>query len=160
MMSIEARGVLIAVLFAAACSSKTGPDEAGPGAPPETAPDSAFVDRYILARNAPLPHDCTTNPEAIHCAPFEPLPPLELLEGPPIQYTPEAVAARVQGTMLVKCVITRTGRVRDCRVIKGLEPMNDVVVKALLARRYKPVVVQGKPVDFSFVFTIRLTLPR
>ena len=160
MRAFEARGALIAVLFAAACSSNTGPDEAGPGTPPETAPDSTFVDRYILARNDPRPHDCTTNPEAIHCAPFEPLPPLELMEGPPIQYTPEAIAARVQGTMLVKCIITREGRVRDCRVIKGLEPMNEVVVKALLARRYKPVVVQGKPVDLSHIFTIRLTLPR
>ncbi|QSQ22931.1 energy transducer TonB [Pyxidicoccus parkwayensis] len=68
------------------------------------------------------------------------------VDGPPVQLTPEAIATRVHGLMLVKCVITREGQMRDCRVIKGLEPMNETVVKALEASRYTPVMFQGKPV--------------
>ncbi len=84
----------------------------------------------------------------------------ERLDGPPIQYTPEALAARVQGTMIVKCIITREGRVRDCKVLKGLDHMNEAAVKALEASRYKPMEFQGQPVETAYTFTLRFTLPR
>ncbi|WP_343073365.1 energy transducer TonB [Pyxidicoccus fallax] len=88
---------------------------------------------------------------------FPPMTPPKLLEGPPIEYTPEAIAAGAKGTLIAKCVITREGRIRDCEVIKGVEPMNDVVVKALQARRYTPVMFQGTPVEVKYTFTVRLT---
>jgi protein TonB len=75
-------------------------------------------------------------------------------------YTPQALVAGVQGTMLVKCVITQEGEVRDCRTLKGLPHMDDAVMGALEGRRYRPVSFQGKPVSVSYVFTVRLTLPR
>ena len=83
----------------------------------------------------------------------------EKLSGPSIQYTPKALAARVQGTMVVKCVITLKGQVRSCKVIKGLEPMNEAVVKALEASRYKPAEFGGEPVELPYTFTLRFTLP-
>jgi protein TonB len=93
--------------------------------------------------------------------PFGPgMTPPVMLGGPAIDYTPQALVAGVQGTMLVKCVITQEGEVHDCRTIKGLPHMDAAVMGALEGRRYRPVTFQGKAVSVSYVFTVRLKLPR
>jgi len=93
--------------------------------------------------------------------PFGPgMTPPVMVGGPAIDYTPQALVAGVQGTMLVKCVITQVGEVRDCRTLKGLPHMDDAVMGALEGRRYRPVSYQGKAVSVSYVFTVRLSLPR
>jgi protein TonB len=84
--------------------------------------------------------------------------PPQLLSSGTLQYTREALAAHVSGTAVAKCVITRTGEVEDCRIIKGQPHMDEAVLEHLYSRRYSPVLYQGKPVAVSYVFTIRLTL--
>ncbi|MCP3141059.1 energy transducer TonB [Pyxidicoccus xibeiensis] len=79
--------------------------------------------------------------------------------GRPIEYTPQARAAQVEGTLIAKCVITAEGHVRDCRIIKGVAHMDEAVIDALHSRRYRPVTFQGRPVSVSYVFTIRLRMP-
>ena len=74
--------------------------------------------------------------------------------------SPEALAARVSGTMVVKCTITKKGLVENCRVIKGLPHMNEAVVQSLLARVFKPILLNGKAVAVDYVFNIRLVAPR
>ncbi|AKQ67346.1 Ferric siderophore transport system, periplasmic binding protein TonB [Myxococcus hansupus] len=86
--------------------------------------------------------------------------PPRLLGSPGIEYTHQALAARVEGTMIAKCVITVRGDVTDCRVIKGLAHMNESVLEALHNRRYSPVEFQGRPVSVSYTFTLKLKLPR
>ncbi|MFP2929072.1 TonB family protein [Pyxidicoccus sp. 3LG] len=83
-----------------------------------------------------------------------------MMGGQPIEYTPQALAARVEGSLVAKCVITEQGRVRDCRIIKGLAHMDESVLEALHSRRYRPVTFQGQPVSVSYNFTVRLSLPR
>lgn len=83
-----------------------------------------------------------------------------LLSGEAPEYTREALQARVEGTMIVKCVITRTGSVTSCRVIKGLPHMEQEVLQALTTRRYKPVTIDGQPIDVNYVLNIRVHLPR
>ncbi|PTL77530.1 TonB family protein [Vitiosangium sp. GDMCC 1.1324] len=82
------------------------------------------------------------------------------VEGKDIVYTREALSARVEGTMLVRCVITKKGSVENCRVIKGLPHMNEAVVQALQSRTYKPITLQGKTVAVDYTFSIRLVAPR
>ncbi|KFE64681.1 TonB family protein [Hyalangium minutum] len=84
----------------------------------------------------------------------------EQLEGKEITYTREALAARVQGTMLVKCTITREGRVQSCRVLKSVPLMEQTVVAALLSRVYKPILYKGQVVAVDYVFNIKLQMPR
>ena len=84
----------------------------------------------------------------------------EQLEGNEITYTREALAARVQGTMLVKCTITREGRVQACRVLKSVPLMEETVLEALQSRRYKPILYKGQPVAVDYVFNIKLQMPR
>ncbi len=84
----------------------------------------------------------------------------EQLEGREIAYTREALAARVQGNMLVKCTITREGRVENCRVLKPLPHMEQAVVDALQSRVYKPILYKGQAVTVDYVFNIKLALPK
>ncbi|HZI08933.1 MAG TPA: TonB family protein [Myxococcus sp.] len=86
--------------------------------------------------------------------------PPNLVSGPNVDYTPQALVAGVEGTMLVKCVITLEGKVRNCRVIKGLPHMDEAVVDALESRHYRPVTFQGRAVSVSYVFTLRFKRPR
>lgn len=82
------------------------------------------------------------------------------LSGPQPQYTREALEARVQGLMIVKCVITTRGSVERCRVLRSLPHMEQAVLEALYAQHYQPVTFQGRPVPVDYIFNIRLVLPR
>ncbi len=85
--------------------------------------------------------------------------PPAMLSGPNPEYTQEAVERGIEGTMQVRCVVTVAGAVRACKVLKGLPYMDRAVIDALQARRYKPALAQGRPVDVFYTFTIRLKLP-
>jgi protein TonB len=83
-----------------------------------------------------------------------------LLSGPHIAYTPEARAARVEGLMVVRCIIEVDGSVGSCELLKPVPHMERAVLEALRARRYKPVMVDGQPMRVKYTFNVRLVLPR
>lgn len=83
----------------------------------------------------------------------------KLIEMVEPQYTREARDANVKGLFLAKCVITTTGALRKCRVVKGLPMMDQAVLSALARWRYTPVIYQGKPVAVDYVIQVRLGGP-
>ena len=86
--------------------------------------------------------------------------PVLMQPGRPITYTREALAARVEGVSIVRCVITAEGAVERCKVIKPLPFMDEAVVEHLQSQHFQPVSYQGKPVSVGYNFSVRLTLPR
>ena len=82
-----------------------------------------------------------------------------MISGRDPTYTRDALAARVEGLMIVKCVITTSGSLQNCRVIKSLPFMDQAVLEALAGRRYTPVMYQGRAVSVEYVFNIKLVLP-
>jgi protein TonB len=80
------------------------------------------------------------------------------LSGAPPAYTREARAARVEGIVLVRCVIAVDGSVRDCTILKGLPHLDKVVLDALATHRYRPLRYEGRPVNVKYVFTFRFKL--
>ncbi len=83
----------------------------------------------------------------------------EKLGGPDPQYTEKAIEREVQGTMVVRCVVTTEGKVFGCRVLKSLPFMDRAVIDALERRRYKPATLGGRPVEVNYNFKITLRLP-
>src|SRR5438874_2154896 len=81
-----------------------------------------------------------------------------MVSGPSPEYSADAVERGIEGTMQVRCVVTVAGTVRNCKVIKGVPYMDRPVVDALQARKYKPAMSQGRPVDVFYTFTIKLKL--
>jgi TonB family protein len=132
-----------------AAPAAKGASPSDDGAPAETGTAVQVLPANVLASagNKPLPYgEGMTRPEQ--------------LEGKDIAYTREALAARVQGTMLVKCTITRAGRVENCRVLKPLPHMEQAVLEALQSRIYKPILYKGQAVAVDYVFNIKLALPK
>lgn len=83
-----------------------------------------------------------------------------MISGRDPMYTKEALANRVEGLIIARCVITSEGSVTHCRIIKSLPHMNAEVLAALQSRRYTPVLFRGRPVAVDYVFNIRLALPK
>jgi protein TonB len=78
--------------------------------------------------------------------------------GPEPVYPREAREAKVEGTLLVKCVITTAGTLRGCRVLKSLPFLDQPVLEALAQQRYTPVTFQGRPVDVEYVIPFKFKL--
>jgi protein TonB len=74
-------------------------------------------------------------------------------------YSREASAARVEGTVSVRCVITVEGTLRDCRILKGVPYMDGAVLEVLSRWKYTPVTFQGKPVSVFYAINLRLVAP-
>lgn len=89
----------------------------------------------------------------------ERMSPPEKLGGPDPVYTDKALEREVQGTMVVRCVVTTEGKVFGCRVLKSLPFMDRAVIDALEKRRYKPATLGGRPVEVNYNFKITLRLP-
>ena len=73
---------------------------------------------------------------------------------------PDRVLAAVVPLMIVKCVVSTQGVVRNCRVMKSLPFMDRAVIEALEKRRYTPALLRGQPIEVDYTFKIKLTLPR
>lgn len=140
---------------AAATTDATGTGESGPVGDPNGNPDS---DSPIGAVGVPV---IATAPTGTEVYPFQGgMTPPKMLSGSQFSYTREAALAGVEGMIIAKCVITTEGRVRDCRIIKGLPFMDDAVLESLYSRTYQPLTFQGRPVNVSYTFNIRLKMPR
>ncbi|PTL83304.1 energy transducer TonB [Vitiosangium sp. GDMCC 1.1324] len=90
--------------------------------------------------------------------PFEPggMTRPQRLSGRDPQLTAQAEAERVRGTALVRCVVTREGRVTNCRLLNGLPYMEQELLEALSTWRVTPVMAQGKPLDVDYTFVVRI----
>ena len=87
--------------------------------------------------------------------------PPERISGPDPEYTYLARAHDVQGVMVVRCIVTTLGTVRDCKIVEGLPYMEGAVVDALLHRRYTPArLADGRAIEVEYTFRIRLQLVR
>jgi eukaryotic-like serine/threonine-protein kinase len=85
--------------------------------------------------------------------------PVLVERGKPVSYTSQALEARVEGTMIVRCTITVDGRVENCVVLKTLPFLEKEVLESLYSSRYAPVTYQGKPVSVGYTFNVKLVPP-
>ena len=86
-----------------------------------------------------------------------PVPESSSVKDYPIEYTREAREAKIEGTMLLKCVILVDGSVRDCKIIKPLPHMADAVMAAVPKWKFSPVTFQGKPVNVYMILPIKIS---
>lgn len=75
------------------------------------------------------------------------------------KYTREAVEAQSQGVMLVKCTITVEGNMKNCRVIKPVRFMNDVVLEVLSEWKFQPATRDGQAIAVDYVIPVRCVIP-
>jgi protein TonB len=86
--------------------------------------------------------------------------PTEISRGTP-RYTADAMRARVQGSVLVECVVLISGVCSDIRVLRSLEPsfgLNDEALNAARQWRFRPGMRLGAPVPVLVTMEITFAL--
>ncbi|HEY3382069.1 MAG TPA: TonB family protein [Vicinamibacterales bacterium] len=77
------------------------------------------------------------------------------------QYTADAMRAKIQGTVIVQCVVLPDGTVTDVQVVKSLDPvfgLDQEAVKAAKQWRFMPGKKQGQPVPVIISIELAFTL--
>jgi protein TonB len=77
------------------------------------------------------------------------------------KYTPEALRAAIEGTVILDVVVGETGRVRDVRVVSGLgNGLTEAAVSALKGCHFRPGEKDGRSVPVRIRgYKIRFVLP-
>ena len=111
----------------------------------------------VAARAPELKRPQSGGAMASEPVPFEPsMTRPQLLSGREPRLTEEARAARVRGTALVRCVVTREGQVRGCRILNGLPHMEQELLDAVSSWRVTPATAGGQPLDVDYTFVVRI----
>ncbi|MFN8095513.1 MAG: energy transducer TonB [Vicinamibacteria bacterium] len=83
--------------------------------------------------------------------------PRKLVHVPP-RYPPTALQARVQGNVILECVIGPDGRVRDIEVKRGAPLLDDAARDAVRQWVYEPTLLDGAAVPVIMTVTVNFAL--
>jgi protein TonB len=103
-------------------------------------------------------------PEAPPPPPVKPLrvggqvkEPTKLQAVPPV-YPESAVRARVEGVVILECLISPQGRVTEVKVLRGIPLLEKAAVDAVKQWVYTPTLMDGVPVPVLMTVTVRFDL--
>ena len=78
------------------------------------------------------------------------------ISGPNPIYPEAARRARIEGVVMVECIIGVDGRTRECKVLRGLPlGLSEAAVDAVSKWQFRPATLNGKPIDV--IYTLRVT---
>jgi protein TonB len=74
----------------------------------------------------------------------------------PIQpvYPPIAKAIRLQGSVVIEAIISKTGRLESVNVVSGPDMLRKAAMDAVAAARYRPYLLNGEPTEVKTVYTV------
>jgi protein TonB len=75
-------------------------------------------------------------------------------------YPAIAVAARVQGTVVLQATISKTGTIENLRVAGGPAMLQQAAADAVKTWRYRPYLLDGEPVEVETTINVIFTLSR
>jgi len=73
-------------------------------------------------------------------------------------YPPLAMAARVQGEVLLKAVIDVNGNIQNLQLISGHPMLVPAAISAVQGWKYKPYLLNGQPVEVETMVTVIFSL--
>jgi periplasmic protein TonB len=73
-------------------------------------------------------------------------------------YPPLARAARIQGTVLLRAIISRTGTIENLQRISGQPMLVGAAIDAVRQWRYRPYILNGDPVEVETQVTVKFSL--
>jgi protein TonB len=74
------------------------------------------------------------------------------------EYPPVALAARIQGVVVLECLISPEGRVTEVKVVNGLPLLSEAAVTAVRQWIYTPTLMNGVPMPALMTLTVRFGL--
>lgn len=75
-------------------------------------------------------------------------------------YPEMAVAAQVEGVVILEAVVDREGRVEDVQVLRSLPLLDNAAKEAVRQWRYSPLLLNGKAERFILTVTVSFRLKR
>jgi protein TonB len=84
-------------------------------------------------------------------------PPQKLRHVNPV-YPEIAKAARVQGEVVLECLIDTNGSVADLRVLRGVRWLDDAAATAVRQWVYRPTLLNGQPVAVIMTVTVHFRI--
>jgi len=85
--------------------------------------------------------------------------PIKIRNVPPV-YPPDALAAHVEGLVILDATLDTEGLVKDVVVLRSVPLLDQAAINAVLQWRYTPAIVDGVRVSTKVSVTINFTLPR
>jgi protein TonB len=73
-------------------------------------------------------------------------------------YPPIAVAARVEGTVVLAASISASGTIQNLRVVSGHPMLQQAAMDAVSNWRYRPFLLNGQPVEVETTINVIFTL--
>jgi TonB family protein len=83
-----------------------------------------------------------------------------LLASPMPAYPRLASLTRMQGNVVMQAIISKTGTVESVRVIKGHRLLRSAATNAVRSWRYRPYLINGRPVEVATIVSVDFTLQR
>ena len=83
-----------------------------------------------------------------------------LVYAPPPSYPMMAEMTRTQGKVTVEAVVGKNGRVIRAQAIGGHRLLRGAAVREVLARRYRPYLVNDRPTNVATMVTVDFKLKR
>ena len=74
-------------------------------------------------------------------------------------YPPEALAQKLQGAVVLQAVIARDGSVEDVKILRGYFLLGRAAVAAVKQWRFRPYILDGRPLETKTVITVNFTYP-
>ena len=71
-------------------------------------------------------------------------------------YPSDLLPERTTGLVVLRCVITETGIVQDCEVIRSVPKLTGWALEKLKNARYTPVTLDGRAIRVRYVFSINV----
>lgn len=73
-------------------------------------------------------------------------------------YPPEALAAKVQGVVVMEVTIDAAGHVRDARVLRGHAQLDKAALEAVRQWQFEPTLMNGVPVPVIMTVSTNFTI--
>jgi TonB family protein len=115
-----------------------------------------------LVSNAPAPEGVLAVPATLP----QPLPAISQgVTGGQLEYRvnpvypPEALAMKMEGEVVLAATITRTGEVRDLKIVKGIPILGRAAVAAVKQWRYQPYRLNDQPFESQTQIIVRFRAP-
>ena len=74
------------------------------------------------------------------------------------QYPPLARQARIQGSVVLRALISKTGQIENLQVVSGHPMLTSSAIQAVKQWEYKPYILNGQPVEVETNITVNFTL--
>ncbi len=79
---------------------------------------------------------------------------------PSPNYPAIAVAAHIQGTVVLQATISKTGTIENLRVLSGPQMLRQAALNAVQQWRYRPYLLNGDPVEVETTVNVNFVLGR